>query len=242
MNIRREIRRTDPPTCNYSAAQHLEHLAGSGETQLLLLSRQGGSLHLALSQPPGIPGALGAVSLPSLIPTITVKWRNLPWEKFQQNSNVPRNVRPQQNPEILLTLALSDEKQFSDQKWFSDESIQLIFTVRMSAWLLQCDPLLERQHHTLPSGAGMLPSPLTTYRLGDCNSVHLPLKLGVRMNLQPACSEYFLCSWAKMIQLLHSLSSKLSGCEFKVMVSVFKVAKGAWKSPLLLAVRTLICN
>lgn len=141
-------------TSNYSAAQHLEHLPGSGRTQLLLL-------RLALSQPAGPPGALGAGSPPSLVPTSAVKWRSLPRKKFLQNSNVPRNVPPQQNPKILLTLALSDEKQFSDEKWFSGESIQLIFTVRMSAWLLRCDRLLEGLQHSLPLGTGMLPWPPT---------------------------------------------------------------------------------
>lgn len=163
------------PTSSYSAAQHLERLPSSGDTQLLQLSRQDGSLDLALSQPAGVPTALGAGSPPSLVPATAVKLRSLPLEKSQQNSNIPRNVPPHPpNPKILLTPALLDEKQFSDEKWFSDESIQPIFTVRMSAWLWQCDPLLEGQ----PWSTDTLPSPPTTYRLGDCNSVHLPSKSG----------------------------------------------------------------
>lgn len=49
-------------TTNYSAAQPLESLLGFGETQLPLLWEQGGSLHLALSQCVGVPGALSAGS------------------------------------------------------------------------------------------------------------------------------------------------------------------------------------
>lgn len=126
----------------------------------------------AWERPSPLLKVLGAGSQPSLVPAITVKWRSLSWEKLQENSGIPRNMPPQQTLKILLIPVLSDENPFSD------ESIQLIFTAGMTAWLLWCDLLLEGQHLTLSSDSGILPSPLTTYRLGDCNSVHLLLKLG----------------------------------------------------------------
>lgn len=94
--------------------------------------------------------------LPSLV---IVKWRSLPWEKFQQKSNIPRNIAHQQNSKVLLKLALCDERQFSDEKWFSGGSIQIIFTAGMSERLLWCD---------LPWKGSIPPCPgaqaLTTHR------------------------------------------------------------------------------
>lgn len=90
------------------------------------------------------------------------------------------------------------------------------------------------------SGTGMLPSPGGHWQTQLLQFSTSAIKTEVSLNWQPACSEHFLCSWAKMIQLLHSLSSQLSGCEFKVVLSVCQATKGPQNNPLVLAVDALI--